>query len=205
MRKERCDESGQLVELESEPATDADAALAAEAGLTLIRCIQQLRIALPLKDDITPLHTRPFVLGIDDDAFLAVNNRAFAWHPDQSNWTSEQLRERANEPWFDPDGFLLHERDGRLAGFCWTKFHPSNDTESELGEIFVIAVDPDFHGLGLGRGLTLAGLSSLANRSVTVGMLHVEHDNLAARSLYEDLGFREHDSHCWWSRLEDAS
>lgn len=205
MRKELWDESGRLVELESEPATDADAALAEAAGLTLVRRIEQLRIPLPVDVDTAPLPTRPFVPGTDDEAFLEVNNRAFVWHPDQSNWTTEQLHQRLNEPWFDPAGFLLHERDGRLAGFCWTKIHPPTDTEPELGEIFVIAVDPDFHGIGLGRALTLAGLSSMASRSVAVGMLHVEHDNLAARSLYEDLGFREHDSHCWWSRPGDAS
>ena len=193
------------MELESEPATDADAEQAAAAGLTLVRCIDQLRIPLPLSCDTTPLATRPFVPGLDDDAFLEVNNRAFAWHPDQSGWTSQHLQERMQQAWFDPAGFLLHERDGRLAGFCWTKIHPASDAEPELGEIFVIAVDPDFHGLGLGRALTIAGLRSLAARSVAVGMLHVEHDNLAARNLYEDLGFRKHDSHCWWSLREADS
>lgn len=203
MRTELRDDSGRLLQLESEPATDADVADASAAGLRLVRCIQQLRVPLPLPHAAPELATRVFVPGQDDNEFLRVNNRAFEWHPDQSNWTTTELNARIQEPWFDPNGFLLYEIDGVLAGFCWTKIHLATDTDPELGEIFVIAVDPDFHGKGLGRALTLAGLNSLAARSVEVGMLHVEHNNLAAQTLYRDLGFVEHDSHCWWA-LDDG-
>ena len=204
MRKELRNPSGQLVHLETEPATEADAAEAAAAGLTLVRCIDQLRIALPLNDANPLLPTRPFVPGADDDAFLRVNNRAFEWHPDQSNWSKDELTARLNEPWFDSDGFLLHEIDGELAGFCWTKIHPQTDVDPELGEIFVIAVDPAFHGRGLGRSLTIAGLTFLASKSVSIGMLHVEHNNVPAQTLYRNLGFREHDAHCWWDAVESS-
>ena len=202
MRNERRDDAGRLLSLESEPATDADAAEARAAGLSLIRCNQQLRVPLPLADSTLPLPTRAFVLGADDDEFLRVNNRAFVWHPDQSNWTRDQLNERAQEPWFDAEGFLVHEINGTLAGFCWTRVHAETATDPRLGEIFVIAVDPAFHGQGLGRSLTIAGLAFLASKSIEVGMLHVEHDNNAAQSLYRDLGFVEHDSHCWWELVE---
>ncbi len=205
MRKDRRDDAGRLLSLETEPSTPADAAEAAAAGLELVRCIQQLRVPLPLLDSSPVLPTRTFVPGEDDAAFLGVNNRAFEWHPDQSNWTSEQLNDRLREPWFDAEGFLLHEIDGALAGFCWTKIHPATASDPELGEIYVIAVDPASHGRGLGRSLTIAGLAHLSSKSVTVGMLHVEHDNLAAQSLYRDLGFVEHDSHCWWGAVESGS
>ena len=205
MRNDRRDDAGRLLSLETQPSTEADAAEAAAAGLELVRCIQQLRIPLPLHDSTPSLQTRPFVPGRDDEAFLGVNNRAFEWHPDQSNWTSEQLNDRLREPWCDPEGFLLHEIDGVLAGFCWTRLHPATATDPELGEIYVIAVDPAFHGKGLGRSLTIAGLTHLSSKSVLVGMLHVEHDNHAAQSLYRDLGFVEHDSHCWWGVVEGES
>ena len=170
-------------------ATTADDDLAASAGLTMTRELLQMRVPLPL-DRPVDVATRPFVPGRDDDAFLAVNNRAFAGHPEQSGWTRETLRQRQDEPWFDPAGFLLHEREGRLAAFCWTKLH--HDESPVLGEIYVIAVDPDFQGLGLGNQLTLAGLASIAGRGVDVGMLYVDGGNTTAVTMYERLGFTVH-------------
>jgi len=205
VRKELRDKSGNLIGLEANPASRADAESAAAAGLVLSRRVDQLRVSLPIADDSPLLPTRAFVPGIDDHAFLQVNNRAFEWHPDQSNWSIAQLNERMGEPWFEPEGFLLHEIDGALAGFCWTKVHPASGDEPELGEIYVIAVDPAFHGQGIGRALTVAGLRSLASRSLQIGMLHVEHDNVAAQSMYRALGFVEHDAHCWWDRDESST
>ena len=102
-------------------------------------------------------------------------------------------------PWFDNYGFLLHERDGRLAGFCWTKLHkPANPfalNAAVVGEIYVIAVHPDFHGLGLGRALTVAGLADLHRAGATHAMLYVDGANSAAIGLYRDLGFEVSHSH----------
>ena len=161
--------------------------IAETAGLRRGRELRQLRRGLPLELAHDPLAVRPFRPGRDEEAWLAVNNRAFRWHPEQGGWELETIRSRERQPWFDPDGFLLHERDGRLAGFCWTKVHPDHDPP--LGEIYVIAVDPDFQGLGLGKALALAGLDHLAARGLKQAMLYVDADNLPALRLYENLGF----------------
>ena len=170
------------------PESAADV-FAAEVGLTLGRRLLQMRRSLPI-GETTPIDTRAFVIGHDELEWLRVNNAAFHDHPEQGGWTINTLRQRQAEVWFDTEGFRLHERDGRLAAFCWTKVH--RDTTPPMGEIYVIAVDPSFHGLGLGRALTIAGLAHLAAGGLTVGMLHVDAANTAAFSLYERLGFSIH-------------
>lgn len=167
-----------------------DLTTAAEAaGMSTTRSLWQMRTPLPVSQT-TDLQTRRFEPGVDDNAWLAVNNAAFAWHPEQSGWTTAELHQRVGEPWFDPAGFLLHEIDGQLAAFCWTKVHA--DLDPPVGEIYVIAVDPAFHGRGLGKQMTLAGLQWLAGRGLTTAMLYVESDNAAAVTMYEHLGFTVH-------------
>jgi mycothiol synthase len=162
---------------------------AGAAGLHVGRDMMELRRPLPVGEPWS-LPVRPFVPGKDEDSWLRTNNRSFAAHPEQGDWDRATLEGREREPWFDPRGFLLYERDGRIAGFCWTKVHHERDPR--LGEIYVIGVDPDFAGEGLGRALVLAGLDHLAGEGISVGMLYVDADNAAARRLYDQLGFTLH-------------
>jgi mycothiol synthase len=135
------------------------------------------------------------VPGRDEAAWLDVNNRAFATHPEQADWDLETLVAREKTPWFDPEGFVLCEAEGRLAGSNWTKVHA--DRSPALGEIYVISVDPDFQSLGLGRVLAIAGLDWLAQR-VEVGMLYVDESNKGAVELYRKLGFSlDHVDRCF--------
>ena len=174
------------------PVNDA---VAQAVGMQRGRDLVQMRRALPMIEEHPAISVRPFRTGEDESAWLAVNNRAFHDHPEQGLWDLATITEREHQPWFDPGGFLLHERDGRLAGFCWTKVHePEDDVINrtaghQLGEIYVVAVDPDFQGQGLGRQLVLAGLASLHERGVGTAMLYVDHDNEPARRLYFSLGF----------------
>lgn len=168
--------------------SDHDTKLAARFGLSVWRELFEMRRALPHPDRAT-ITTRDFKPGVDDEAWVRVNNRAFAGHGEQGGWTVDTLHLRMGEPWFDPAGFRVYERDGEIVAFCWTKIH---DDDPRVGEIYVIAVDPSAHGEGLGKQLTLAGLDSIADRGITIANLYVDAGNTAAVGLYEQLGFSVH-------------
>ena len=126
----------------------------------------------------------------DDAELLRVNNAAFAWHPEQGGWTAADIDERRGESWFDPEGIFLaiDETTGKLLGFHWTKVH-----NTDLGEVYVVGVDPAAQGRGLGAALTLVGLHHLAGALTASSqpsvMLYVEADNSAAVKTYSRLGF----------------
>ncbi len=169
-----------------------DDAMAGAVGLEQGRDICQMRMALPVQGaGPARVKTRAFEPGRDEEAWLGVNNRAFRGHPEQGSWTLQELEDREGQPWFDPAGFLLYETEGSLAGFCWTKVQDDEHEEGEIGEIYVIAVDPGFQGRGLGRELVLAGLEHLAGVGLDKAMLYVDKDNASARAMYFGLGFED--------------
>jgi len=186
-------EGGGHVHLWVPKPSEADDAVAAAAGLARGRDLYQMRRRLPVEQAASTVATRPFRPGQDEEAWLDVNNRAFRGHPEQGSWTRQDLEDREAQDWFDPEGFLLHEVDGQLAAFCWTKVQEDEHGSGDVGEIYVIAVNPDFQGRGLGRELVLAGLEHLASLGLDKAMLYVDRDNVGARALYRSLGF--HDDH----------
>jgi hypothetical protein len=92
--------------------------LAEAIGFTRSRVLLQLRRPLdaPLPEAVLPagVSVRTFRVGQDEQAWTALNNRAFASHPDQGGWGPQEVELRKAEPWFDPAGFFLAERDGAL-------------------------------------------------------------------------------------------
>ncbi len=182
-------------------------ALALSLGFERSRVLFQMRRSLagPLAEPVLPagVALRAFVAGRDDEAWVRLNARAFAGHPEQGRWTLADLRVRLTEPWFDPAGFLLAERavDGALLGFHWTKIHGASPAggaaaagsgehgHEPIGEVYVLGVDPAAHGSGLGVALTLAGLHHLRDQGLTRAMLYVDESNPKAVALYRRLGF----------------
>jgi len=230
-------------------------AFATAAGLHVVRELWQLRLDLQDRASghqadgdragtavtLPPgVRVRTFVPGVDDEAWLRVNARAFAHHPEQGRMTAADLRARQAEPWFDPAGLLLAVRDrvtdtppgmapgmapdtsrattvehrsaaargdarpdtphDDLLAFLWTKVHPAGaHGPGPVGEIYVLGVDPDAQGLGLGTALTRLALDHLATAGLSTVLLYVEADNTVAVRTYIRAGFVRYAADVMWS------
>ncbi|MCW2831502.1 MAG: mshD [Aeromicrobium sp.] len=163
-------------------------ALAAAGGLVVARELLVLRLTFdgpPVRerdlDGVTIRSSTP----ADADAVIAVNARSFAHHPEQGAMDRDDFDRRASADWFDPAGLFVAERDGRVIGFHWTKI------EDDIGEVYVVGIDPDAQGGGLGTALTARGLRHLHEQGVPVVDLYVEGDNAPALTVYRNLGFTD--------------
>lgn len=180
----------------------AAARLADRVGFTPTRELWVMRrpTGVPLPTAVVPpaLTVRSY-RPEDRDALLRVNAAAFAAHPEQGAMGAEDLAARMAEPWYDARDLLLAIDDSsqRLLGFHWTKRH-----SPDLGEVYVVGIDPLAQGRGLGRLLTLAGLHHLTDLGVAEVLLYVESDNAPALALYSGLGFTHApaDTHVQYTR-----
>lgn len=164
---------------------------AENAGFALERELHHMRLPLPLgeRPRFPPeIAIRGFREGVDEEAWLDGNNRAFAGHPENGDWRIADLDRRRRRPWFSSEGLRMAWEGEDLAGFCWTKV-PS----SRAGEIYVIAVLPGYQGKGLGKALLLEGIRHMHERDrAPACVLYVDAGNLAAVNMYRSMGFRHH-------------
>lgn len=158
--------------------------LAAKAGLTPIRTLLKMSRAL------TPDEVAPDGIEIDHyrdgDAqrIVEVNAAAFAHHPEQGRLTVAEFEDLTRQPWFSAEGLKVVREAGEVVGFHWTKRHGGG-----VGEVYVLAVHPDFGGRGLGRSLLEAGLAHLWEEGDRTVELYVEASEERVVTMYAAAGF----------------
>lgn len=108
-----------------------------------------------------------------------------AFHP--KDWRVDQ--QTAVEAACDSDEmsvFVAIESE-TVAGFVAVKL----DSESKLGEIYMVAVDPDHQGRGIGGALSQFALNHMKAAGMSVAVVETGADpgHAPARSTYEKLGF----------------
>ena len=193
---------GQKMRLWSHGDLPAARELAQSNNFIKVRTVIQMSKDLT---EVSPINTdyqiRSFLPDLDNQAWLTLNNKAFANHPEQGNWSEADLSIRVNEDWFDEKGFFVAQDKDQLIGFCWTKIHGghshTHQTDSDhhdhdpIGEIYVMAVSKEYEGRSIGKALTITGLNYLKYQGLSSAMLYVDEDNQIAVNLYKSLGFVE--------------
>ena len=79
------------------------------------------------------------------------------------------------------------EVEGTTVGFVAVELHP----DSSMGEIHMLAVDPDHQGNGIGTALTEFALARIKDAGMKVAMVETGGDpgHAAARRTYEKAGY----------------
>ena len=161
-------------------------------GFVEERRLLRLEVALPVEALSLPtgVTLRAFDAERDTQAWLETNNRCFLGHPEQGDWSIEKFGDRRDEAWFRNEDLLVAHLDDVFVGFCWTK--TSIETaRPPIGEIYVIAVAPEFSGQGIGSALCSQGLAHLEKKHHSeIGMLYVDVSNTTAIKTYDRLGFK---------------
>ncbi|HEY3987597.1 ribosomal protein S18-alanine N-acetyltransferase [Cedecea sp.] len=96
-------------------------------------------------------------------------------------WSEKTFASNQGERYYN----LRLDVDGKLAAFAVTQVILDEAT------LFNIAVDPAYQRQGLGKALLEHLIEELEKRDVFTLWLEVRASNLAARALYESLGFNE--------------
>ena len=89
----------------------------------------------------------------------------------------------------DPDNCIsVATEGGRITGFVALKCH----SEDQMGEIYMIAVDPDFQRRGIARRLTDHAVEWFRGVGMSIAMVETGGDpgHAPARRTYESAGFR---------------
>jgi len=141
----------------------------------------------------------------EEDKLTQLQNRSFA-----DNWgynpnTVEEIIYRTNLSNCSPEDVVLTCDGNRVIGYCWTRItcEAEATTGERRGQIFMLGVDPDYRGKGVGKGVLLAGLSYLKSKGLQVVELTVDSTSKAACSLYHSVGFEISSSSLWYEKVID--
>jgi ribosomal protein S18 acetylase RimI-like enzyme len=103
------------------------------------------------------------------------------WRAAQARAVDSACRTEGNRAW-------VAEADGRPVGFVVVVIHD----EAKSGEIYMLAVDPDYQGRGIGLDLVTFAVDRIAELGIPLAEIGTGGDpgHAPARHVYEKAGFQ---------------
>ena len=138
----------------------------------------------------------------DEDKLVQIQNRSFADTWGFNPNTVEEIVYRTGLPNCSPEDIILVCDGDNVIGYCWTRIYVGEAelTINRKGRIYMLGVDPDHRGRGVGKEVLMAGLAYLRSKDVGIVELTVDGKNEAARALYGSAGFRVRTRSLWYER-----
>jgi mycothiol synthase len=177
-------------------------------GFAFVRRFLELRLDFSKTDlpDMSRIafRCRPMQLG-EEATLTHLQNRTFAGSWGYNPNTVEEITTRISLPNCSPEDILLVFDSDKPVGYCWARinFWQSKAQGERTGRIYMMGVDPDYRGRGLGRQLLSAGLSYLQGKGLRRVDLTVDSENKAALTLYGAAGFEAWTSSLWYEKRLD--
>ncbi len=141
----------------------------------------------------------------EEDKLAQIQNRSFAEHWGYNPNTVEEIIYRTNLSNSSPEDVVLTYDGDKVTGYCWTGVTPEGEatTGERRGRIFMLGVEPDYRGKGVGKRVLLAGLAHLKSKGLRVAELTVDSENETACALYRSVGFEIQTSSLWYEKEID--
>lgn len=178
--------------------------LTTRLGFKFVRRFLQLRldIAKVHRQDVdqAAVQCRHLKRG-EEQKLTQIQNRCFAgtWGYDPN--TVEQIVYRINSSYCSPRDVVLACDGDKVIGYCWTRTAYEAASGKREGQIFMLGVDADYQGRGVGKTVLLAGLAYLENKGFETAKLTVDSKNKIAGALYRSVGFEVRASSLWYEKV----
>jgi len=134
-----------------------------------------------------------------------IQNRAFAGSWGYNLNTVEEITYFVNSSNCSPKDVILAYDGDQVMGYCWTSMNYGGEANAgeRKGRVFMLGVDPDYRGRGIGKRVLLAGLAHLKSKGLRFAELTVDSENETACALYRSAGFKVLTDSLWYERVID--
>ncbi|MFQ6121878.1 MAG: GNAT family N-acetyltransferase [Dehalococcoidales bacterium] len=173
-------------------------------GFTVCRRFLEIRRSLSdLPDTAHNIYSCRHLQPGEEDKLTQIQNRCFAGTWGYNPNTTEEIAYYANLSHRSPQDIVLICEGDKPVGYCWTEINREAVKGERKGRIFMLGVDPDYRGKGIGKIALLAGLSRLKSKGIRVVEVTVDSENEVARALYRSVGFKPWTSSLWYEKTID--
>ena len=138
----------------------------------------------------------------EEEKLTQIQNCCFAGTWGYNPNTVATITYRTHLSHFSPEDVILTYEGDKLVGYCWTEITRVKEaaTGEQEGRIYMLGVDPDYRGKGIGRRLLLTGLAHLRSKGLRMVGVTVDSDNQTACALYQSVGFEFHKGSLWYEK-----